>query len=87
MQQHWDALTPKLDNYSMGVTVSMTESFCDPADRDSVQQFFTAHPLPAAERSLRQTMEAIGNCIDMRQRQSANLASWLQAQPTARAAK
>jgi aminopeptidase N len=87
VQQHWDALTPKLDNYSMGVTVSMTESFCDPADRDSVQQFFTAHPLPAAERSLRQTMEAIGNCIDMRQRQSANLASWLQAQPTARAAK
>jgi hypothetical protein len=53
-------------------------TFCDAAMKDQVQEFFSAHPSAAAERTLRQSMERITNCIDMKTQQSSQLASWLQ---------
>jgi hypothetical protein len=46
--------------------------------RDQVKQFFMEHPVPAAERSLRQALERVNYCIDLRNQQSPALASWLQ---------
>jgi aminopeptidase N len=77
VQQHWDAVAPRLDNYSTGAVVGMTDTFCDAGNRDSVQRFFQEHRLGAAERALRLTVESINNCIDLRQRQSPNLSAWL----------
>ena len=34
----------------------------------------------SAERALKQTLESINNCIDLRQQQQDNLASWLKQQ-------
>jgi aminopeptidase N/puromycin-sensitive aminopeptidase len=77
IQQHWEAVAARLDNYSTGPLVASMRSFCDGSDRDSVEHFFQAHPLPAAERTLRQSIEGINNCIDLRQQQSPRLAAWL----------
>jgi hypothetical protein len=47
--------------------------------RDEVQAFFTAHPAPAAERSLQQSVEQINYCADRKAQQSGQLAAWLRA--------
>jgi hypothetical protein len=45
--------------------------------RDEVQAFFTSHPAPAAERSLKQSFEQINYCVDLKTQQEPQLASWL----------
>ena len=46
--------------------------------RDEVQAFFTEHPAPAAERTLKQSVERMNYCVDMKALQGPQLASWLQ---------
>lgn len=65
---------------SAGAIVGSTSSFCDPASREQVQSFFSSHPVPSAERTLKQSLETINYCIDMKSRQGAELAAWLQSQ-------
>ena len=42
-----------------------------------VEQFFKDHPVPAAERTLRQAFERIDNCVAVKERQSAPASIWL----------
>jgi len=65
---------------SPGGLVASTGVFCDSASRDEVKQFFTVHPVASAERMLRQSLERIDYCIDLKGRQGPQLASWLQEQ-------
>jgi hypothetical protein len=51
--------------------------------RAQVKQFFGEHPVPAAERTLKQALEQIDYCIDIKDRQGLELASWLQKQTAA----
>jgi aminopeptidase N len=62
---------------SAAAIVAGTSSFCDVASREQVQSFFSAHPVPSAERRLKQSLEQIGYCIDMKSRQGTALAEWL----------
>jgi len=80
VRAHWPELEKKLSNYTTGPIVSMADSFCDTASRDQVQQFFTEHHIPSAERTLKQTLETINECVDLRSQQQNNLASWLKQQ-------
>ena len=79
-KQHWDELAPKI-TISLGDVnlVTALSSFCAPESRDDIAAFFTAHPLPAASRTLKQTLERINNCIETKQRQQQPLADWLAA--------
>jgi aminopeptidase N len=54
--------------------------FCDTKYRDEVKDFFSAHKLSAGERTLKQSLERINNCIDLKSLQSDQLASWLHHQ-------
>jgi aminopeptidase N len=56
-------------------------AFCTREKRVEVEQFFTQHPVPAAERTLRQGFERIDSCIAVKERQSGPLASWLAGRP------
>jgi aminopeptidase N len=80
VRQHWTQVEAKLTNFSTGTVVDNAGSFCDAAHKQQVQEFFTQHPIPTAQRSLRQSLEFIGNCIDLKAQQAPNLASWLQRQ-------
>ena len=60
--------------------VASTGNFCDVGMRDQVKEFFVSHPVPTAERTLKQALERIDYCIDVKERQSPELASWLQSQ-------
>ncbi|HET7206572.1 MAG TPA: M1 family aminopeptidase [Terriglobales bacterium] len=78
VQSHWQDINRIMGGYNTGGLVETTGSFCDPGLRDDVRTFFTSHPVPDAERSLRQALERMNNCIDLRSRELPALATWLQ---------
>jgi len=57
--------------------VGATSTFCDAGLRDQVTEFFAAHRIEAAERTYRQSIERINNCVDLKSQQESQLASWL----------
>jgi len=77
VRQNWAGVQAKTTQSSGREIVTATNSFCDAKTRDEVQQFFTEHKVPAAERSLPRALESISNCIDLKAQQEQNLNSWL----------
>src|SRR5262249_24823452 len=78
--EHWAALQPKVAVFGGDTTlIHAMAGFCDAGARDRIKAFFAAHPLPAATRTLEQTIEQIDNCITLRARQTAAVADWLAA--------
>jgi aminopeptidase N len=63
---------------SADAIVASTSTFCTPELRSQVEAFFSSHPVPSASRTLKQSLEEIGYCIDMKGRQGSQLGSWLQ---------
>jgi hypothetical protein len=45
--------------------------------RDQVANFFAAHKIEGAQRTYRQSIERINNCVDLKSQQEPQLASWL----------
>jgi len=82
IREHWPQVEAKLTNFSTGSVINNASQFCDAATRDEVQQFFAQHPIPGTDRTLKQSLESINLCIDLRQQQQGNLASWLKDQST-----
>jgi len=80
VQSHWNEIEKIVGGFNTGGLVATTGSFCDPQMRDEVKQFFSQHPIPAAERSLRQAMESVNYCIDLKSHDAPELASWLENQ-------
>jgi aminopeptidase N/puromycin-sensitive aminopeptidase len=74
---HWDAVQKVGGPFASGRIVGSTSSFCDAHMRDQVVEFFAAHKVEAAERTYRQSIERINNCVDLKSRQEPQLASWL----------
>jgi len=59
--------------------VNGTHNFCDAKLRTDVTQFFATHKVAASERGLKQSLERIDYCIDLRAQQSPKLAAWLKS--------
>jgi aminopeptidase N/puromycin-sensitive aminopeptidase len=74
---HWDAVQKVGGPFASAQVVGSTGSFCDAHMRDQVVQFFAAHRIEAAERTYRQSIERINNCVDLKSQQEPRLASWL----------
>jgi aminopeptidase N/puromycin-sensitive aminopeptidase len=83
VQSHWDQINKVMGGYNTGGLVETTGSFCDAGLKNDVQQFFTKHQVPEAERAFRQAQESAGYCIDLKRSQSPALASWLGQHGTA----
>jgi aminopeptidase N len=78
VKAQWTALEPKIAIFNSDVAlVGALGAFCDEASRDDVKAFFTTHALPAAARTLEQTIERIDNCIDLKARQAKAVDGWL----------
>jgi aminopeptidase N len=78
VRAHWSEIEKIVGGFNTGGLVSSTGSFCDAGLRDQVKQFFAQHPVPAAERSLRQAQERVNYCLDLRTQASAALSAWLE---------
>ena len=78
VRTHW----PEIDKVGGGFTsaevVGAANAYCDSSMHDQVQDFFSSHKVPTAERTLKQSLESIHNCADLRSRQTPELSQWLQ---------
>ena len=74
---HWDAVQKAGGPFASAQVVGATSSFCDAHMRDQVVDFYAAHKIEAAERTYRQSIERINNCVDLKLQQEPQLASWL----------
>jgi aminopeptidase N len=83
IQTHWDAIAKAGGPFASAQVVGATGGFCDASMRDQVTQFFSAHKVEAAERTYKQSIERINNCIDLKSQQEPQLASWLGQHGTA----
>jgi aminopeptidase N len=54
-------------------------AFCEAHRATEIEQFFAAHPLPDAERTLRQSIENVRSCARFAQTQRPKLAAWLES--------
>ncbi|HET7206378.1 MAG TPA: M1 family metallopeptidase [Terriglobales bacterium] len=77
VQAHWGSIENLGGAFAGGVIVQSTGGFCDSTMRDEVQAFFASHPAPAAERSLKQSVERMNYCVDLKAQQGPQLSSWL----------
>jgi aminopeptidase N len=78
LTSHWTELQPKLMIFGSDTNLTRAlSSFCDAASRDEIVSFFAAHPLPAAARTLTQTVERINNCIAVSETETRTLTAWL----------
>jgi len=83
IRQHWPELEKAGGPFASAQVVQATSSFCDAGLRDQVTDFFTSHKVEAAERSYKQSIERINNCVDLKTQQEPQLASWLGQHSTA----
>ncbi len=77
IQAHWDAVAKAGGPFASAQVVGATSGFCDAGMRDQVTTFFTDHRVEAAERTYKQSIENINNCIDLKSQQQPQLTSWL----------
>jgi aminopeptidase N len=80
IQDNWDKVSAQLTTFGGADLISGAAGFCS-ADRiEQVTAFFAAHKVAASERSLSRAKNQIGDCIDLRAAQEANLKTWLSKQ-------
>jgi aminopeptidase N len=75
--QHWDEVQKAGGPFASAEVVGATESFCDAHMRDQVADFYVLHRIEGAERTYRQSIEHINNCVDLKSQQQPQLAAWL----------
>jgi len=80
IQDHWDEVKKEFTPEMGSVLVGATSAFCSESDRDNVSQFFSTHKVPAADQTLKHSIERINGCIELRNLQEPNLRSWLESQ-------
>ena len=77
VQTHWPEVEKTFTTSSGASLVFGSGEFCDADAASNVNAFFKVHPVPASARALRQTIERINSCADLKKLQGANLQSWL----------
>jgi aminopeptidase N/puromycin-sensitive aminopeptidase len=77
IRTHWSELEKAGGPFASAQVVGATSTFCDAGMRDEVTEFFNAHKVAAAERTYKQAIERINDCVALKSQQEPQLASWL----------
>ena len=78
VRAHWGDIEKVGGGFTSGEVVASTSAFCDAGLRDEVQDFFATHKVPTAERRLKQAIERMNYCVDLKAQQTPQLSSWLE---------
>src|SRR5438105_999936 len=78
VKANWETLTKTLGVFQ-GIPriAGAVAAFCSREKKAEVELFFKEHPVPAADRTLKQAFERIDNCAAVNERQSAPASTWL----------
>ena len=79
VREHWDEIARKATAGSGAHIVEAAGSFCSVEKHDQVAEFFAAHKVESAERTLAKALERISDCTQLRAAQEPNLRQWLAA--------
>jgi hypothetical protein len=80
VQSEWPALTAKFGTFQgIPAIVGALSGYCATEKAAEIKQFFAAHPVPEAARSLQLTQERIASCVALKTRQSPAFEKWLTA--------
>ena len=74
---HWSDVEKVGGPFANLEVAASVGDFCDAGLRDEVKEFFSAHTSGAGDRTLKQSLEKINYCIDLKSQQSEKLAGWL----------
>jgi len=78
VRENWDNLTRRLGIFqSIPRIAGAVGAFCERQKHAEVEQFFKEHPVPGAERTLRQAFELIDSCVVLKERQAPAASAWL----------
>lgn len=77
IQNHWNDVEKTFTPSSGVALVAGAGYFCDADAAANVSAFFKVHTVPSTERTLRQSIERINACADLKKMQGSNLQSWL----------
>jgi aminopeptidase N/puromycin-sensitive aminopeptidase len=77
VRSHWPEISRAGGPFRSGDIIGSAGSFCDAGMQDQVREFFSTHPTQTSSRLLKQTLERIDNCVDLKSREQDPLSAWL----------
>ncbi len=80
IKANWPAVSAQFTASSGRRLVGAAGAFCSAGSRTDVEQFFSSHKVPNAERTLTGSLEHIDSCIRLRAEQAPRFQAWLQGQ-------
>jgi aminopeptidase N/puromycin-sensitive aminopeptidase len=79
VQQHWPEIQRKATVNSGTRILEAAGTFCSVDKRDSVAEFFAAHPVEGSARALAKSLDSINDCVHLREAEEPELRRWLDA--------
>jgi aminopeptidase N len=84
LRERWASVQQKAGEFvGDTVVIGALASFCDVGHAREIQSFFSAHPVPDAERTLAQAIERINACATLSSAQSSDVTRWVTARAAA----
>ena len=82
LKDNWPEFDRRYGSGGFGIMrlVSITGAFTTTQEQEDVRSFFEAHPVPAATRTIQQSLERIGLNVRWLDRNRADLAAWFGSQ-------
>ena len=80
IKSHWDQVYAQLTMDLSSYLVASLGGFCTTEARDDIRSFFAKHEVAGADAAVRNALEQIDGCIELRRLQEPNLKKWLAAQ-------
>ena len=77
VRARWSAVEERLPPFMRRRLIAATGSLGTAEARQQIAEFFAAHPVEAAERTLQQTLEALDLLVAFRERAQPRLDAWL----------
>ena len=77
VRSHWPDISRAGGPFRSGDIIGSAGSFCDAEQENQVREFFSTHPTQTSDRLLKQTLERIDYCVDLKSREEDALSAWL----------
>lgn len=77
IRARWDAVEQRLPPFMRRRLIAAAGNLGTAEARQQIAEFFAAHPVEAAERTLQQTLEGLDLLVAFRERAQPRLAAWL----------
>jgi aminopeptidase N/puromycin-sensitive aminopeptidase len=77
VRSHWPDISRAGGPFRSGDIIGSAGNFCDAEQENQVREFFSSHPTQTSDRLLKQTLEKIDYCVDLKSREEDALSAWL----------